>query len=57
MTIQTVLADTMTLTPEERAQLARWLTVCVRIDLWLEPESVRKTSERDLRNMLGGFGS
>ncbi len=55
MTIQTVLADTMTLTPEERAQLARWLDVCVRIDLWLEPESVRKASERDLRVMLGGF--
>lgn len=55
--ISCALAEAMKLTSEERAQLARWLDVCVRIDLWLEPESVRKASERDLRSMLGGFGS
>ncbi|WP_296280269.1 hypothetical protein [Pseudoxanthomonas sp.] len=55
MTIQTVLADAMELSADDRAQLARWLTVCVRVDLELEPESVRKASDRDLREMLGGF--
>jgi len=55
--ISCALAEAMKLTSEERAQLARWLTLCVRVDLWLEPESVRNATERDLRNMLAGFGS
>lgn len=55
MSVVTVLADAMALAAEERAQLARWLDLCVRMDLHLEPESVRMATERDLRTMLGGF--
>ena len=50
-----VLAEAMTLSAEDRAALARWLDLCVRVDLWLEPESVRNASERDLRQIFGGL--
>lgn len=53
--ISCVLAEAMTLTSDERAQLARWLTLCVRMDLHLEPESVRRASERDLQSIFGRF--
>lgn len=51
--VRTVLADAMRLAPEERAQVSRWLALCVRAGLDLDPDSVADASPAELSKLFG----
>lgn len=48
-----VLADAMRLVPEERAQVSRWLALCVRVGLELDPGSVADANPAELSKLFG----
>lgn len=49
-----VLADAMRLAPEERAQVSRWLALCIRAGLDLDPDSVADANPAELSKLFGG---
>lgn len=49
-----VLADAMRLAPEERAQVSRWLALCVRVGLDLDPDSLAGADPAELSKLFGG---
>lgn len=51
--VRTVLSDAMRLAPEERAQVSRWLALCVRAGLDLAPESVAGADPAGLSKLFG----
>lgn len=52
--MRAVLADAMRLAPEERAQVSRWLALCVRAGLDLDPDSVTGANPAELSKLFGG---
>lgn len=51
--VRAVLADAMRLAPEERAQVSRWLALCVRAELGLDPDSVAGANLAELSKLFG----
>jgi len=51
--VRAVLADAMRLAPEERAQVSRWLALCVRAGLDLDPDSVAGANLDELSKLFG----
>jgi len=51
--VRAVLADAMRLAPEERAQVSRWLALCIRAGLDLDPDSVASAKPAELSKLFG----
>lgn len=51
--VRAVLASAMRLAPEERAQVSRWLALCVRARLDLDPDSVAGANPAELSKLFG----
>jgi len=51
--VRAVLAGAMRLAPEERAQVSRWLALCVRVGLDLDPDSVAGADPAELSKLFG----
>lgn len=51
--IRAVLADAMRLAPEELERASRWLGLCVRAGLDLDPESVAGADPTELSKLFG----
>lgn len=51
--VRAVLANAMRLAPEERAQVSRWLALCVRAGLDLGPDSVADANLAELSKLFG----
>jgi len=52
--VRAVLAGAMRLAPEERAQVSRWLALCIRAGLDLDPDSVAAANPAELSKLFGG---
>ena len=48
-----VLADAMRLTPQERELVSRWLAMCIRAGLDLDPDSVADANPAELSKLFG----
>jgi hypothetical protein len=51
--VSAVLADAMRLAPQERELVSRWLGLCVRAGLDLDPDSVVGANPAELSKLFG----